>query len=418
MIFSPSTLRFRRVSVAFKLIMAYLPSHNRLWVKTLLLLATLSGILSPAVAKEITPYSGKYNVGASKQVIAINEPDVFTPGNVSTSFLVTLFYPTLEEPDVPGTTPYLTKVSAKQFEEYLQFPNGTLANYTTRVQWDAPFAETLLQDEGSASPTLLFGPGLGGPPCECYTLLLSELASKGFTVAAFDHTYEQPYVQYPNGSGYYGPPLDHAWTMEEALTAIEHRINDTFAFVDAWPRLAKKLGFASTTDSFGTFGHSVGGSAALEFARRVDQSLVPAGINLDGAFWGKLNSSAADVARPSLLLGFEGHASTHYEPTWDTYTEAQSNWWRIIEVNGTRHHDWSDLTFWKELDPPVQLNVGNISSGRMVEIETSLVAAFFNWMLWGNDESALFDEPGLFYPDIVLVAGADATLDDQPGWLD
>ncbi|KAG6365772.1 hypothetical protein INS49_007383 [Diaporthe citri] len=334
--------------------MTYSPSQNRLWLRALLLLATLSGILSSAVAKEIPPYSGKYNVGATKQVIAISEPDVFAPGN----------------------------------------------------------------DEGSDSPTLLFGPGLGGPPCECYTLLLSELASKGFTVAALDHTYEQPYVLYPNGSEYYGPPLEHVWSTEEALAAIEHRINDTFAFIDAWPKLARKLGFASTTDRFGTFGHSVGGATALAFAQRVDQSLVPAGINLDGAFLGKLDSPAADVERPSLLLGFEGHASTHYDLSWDTYTEAQSSWWRVIEVNGTRHQDWSDITFWKELDPPVQTTTGNISGERMVEVETSLVAGFFDWTLWGKDQGELFDEPDLFYPETVLVSGADATVEDLLGRLD
>lgn len=394
----------------FKSIMIYLPSPNCLCLKALPLLAALLRFLSTAAAAEIPPYSGKYNVGATKQVIAINEPDVFAPGNVSTSFLVTLFYPTLQEPDVPGTTPYLTGVTAKQFEEYLQFPTGTLANFTTRVLLEAPFAESLLQDEGSDSPTLLFGPGLGGPPCECYTLLLSELASKGFTVAAFDHTYEQPYVLYPNGSEYYGPPLEYAWSTEEALTAIEHRINDTFAFIDVWPTITKKLGFSSATDSFGTFGHSIGGATALAFAQLVDQSLVPAGINLDGSLWGRLNSSEADVARPSLLLGFEGHASSHFDSTWDTYTEAQTDWWRTIEINGTLHSDWSDITFWKELNPPVHTNTGNISGERMVEVETSLVAAFFDWTLRGKDESELFDEPDRFYPETVLVAGEDGSL--------
>jgi hypothetical protein len=389
-----------------------LPIRSRLWHNILSVLALLVGTLLPAGADEIPPYSGKYNVGATKQVIAINQPDVFAPGNVSTSFLVTLFYPTLQKPDVPGTTPYLTEVIAKQFEDYLEFPNGTLANFTTRVQWDAPFAETLLEYEGSASPTLLFGPGLGGPPCECYTLLLSELASAGFTVAALDHTYEQPYVLYPNGSGYYGPPLDYPWSLDEGQTAIEHRINDTFAFIDAWPKIVARLGFASTTDSFGAFGHSIGGAAALSFAQLVDRSVVPAGINLDGSFWGKLNSSAADVARPSLLLGFKGHESQHFDPTWDTYTKAQSDWWRIIEINGTLHLDWSDFTFWKELDPPVQTTTGNISGERMVQVETALVAGFFNWTLWGQDESGLFDNPEKYYPESVLVAGKYEILED------
>lgn len=386
------------------------PSQIHLLSRTLPVFAALSSVLSLVVAEEIPPYSGKYNVGASKQVIAINEPDVFAPGNISTSFLVTLFYPTLQEPHIPGTTPYLTEVTAKQFEEWFQFPNGTLGNFTSRLQWNASFAENLLEDEGSESPTLIFGSGLGGPPCECYTLLLSELASNGFTIAALDHTWEQPYVLYPNGSEYYGPPLDYAWSTEEALTAIDHRINDTFSFIDAWPKLARKLGFASTTDRFGTFGHSIGGAAALAFAQLVDQSVVPAGINLDGLFWGKLNSSEADVGRPSLLLGLEGHASSHIDITWDRYTEAQTSWWRIIEVNGTLHSDWSDVTFWKQLDPPVQPHTGNISGGRMVEVESSLVAGFFNWTLWDKDEGELFDEPDSFYPETVLVSGYDGTL--------
>ncbi|KAI3401804.1 hypothetical protein diail_8182 [Diaporthe ilicicola] len=381
----------------------------RLLRKALPVLIALSGTLPSAVAKEIPPYSGNYNVGVTKEVIAINEPDTFAPGNLSTSFLATLFYPTLEEPDVPGTTPYLTEVTAKQFEEYLQFPNGTLGNFTSRLQWNASFAEDFLKNEGSKSPTLLFGSGLGGPPCECYTLLLSQLASNGFTVAALDHTYEQPYVLYPNGSEYYGPPLDYDWSTEEALTAIDHRINDTFAFIDAWPKLAKELGFCSTTHRFGTFGHSIGGEAALAFAQLVNQSVVPAGINMDGSFWGRLNSSAADVERPSLLLGFEGHASSHLDPSWDTYTEAQTSWWRTIEVNGTLHLDWSDVTFWKELDPPVHPTTGNISGERMVEVESSLVAGFFNWTLWGKDEGGLFDEPGLFFPETVLVSGNNGT---------
>lgn len=392
--------------------MVHLPSEKRLWRNVLPFCAVVGFAAQSIVADEIPPYSGKYNVGAAKQVIAINEPDVFAPGNISISFLATLFYPTLQEPEIPGTTPYLTDVTAKQFEEYFQFPNGALANFTTRVQWGAPFAETLLEDEGSDSPTLLFGPGLGGPPCECYTLLLSELASRGYTIAALDHTYEQPYVLYPNGSEYFGPPLEYPWSTEEALTAIDHRVNDSFAFVDAWPKLAKKLGFDSTTDSFGVFGHSIGGVAALTFAQLVDESLVPAGINLDGLFLGKLNSSAADLARPSLLLGLEGHLSAGIDLTWDTYSDAQSNWWRIIEVNGTLHSDWSDLTFWKDLNPPVPTNTGNISSDRMVEIETSLVAEFFNWTLLGKNEGELFDKPNLFYPEAVLVAGENKTVED------
>lgn len=359
-------------------------------------------------AMEIPPYTGKYHVGATKQVIAANEWDSLAPGNVSTSFLVTLLYPTLQVPEIPGTTPYLTEGTATLFEEYLEFPNGTLGNLTDRVIWEAPFAENFKQDEGHASPTLLFSSGLGGPPCECYTIMLSELASRGYTVAAIDQPYEQPYVLYPDGSEFYGPPLLYDWTVADALNAIDDRINDTFAFMRVWPELARGLGFSSTTRRFGTFGHSIGGSVALQVAQMADRSVIPAGVNLDGSFWNKLNSSEADVKRPSLLLGFDGHDATT-DPTWGTYPEYQTSWWRLITVNDTGHTDWSDITFWKSLDPPVKTSTGNISTARMIEITNTFLGGFFNWTLLGMDERELFNDPTYVFPDTVLVGGSNGT---------
>lgn len=371
-------------------------------------LLAMLGAISLTRAMEIPPYTGKYHVGATKQVIAVNESDILAPGNISTSFLATLFYPTLQAPEVPGTTPYLTQVTAEQFEGYFDFPNGTLANLTDRIIWGAPFAESFEEDEGYLSPTLLFTPGIGGPPCECYAIMLSELASRGYTVAALDHPYEQPYVLYPDGSEFYGPALTYAWTVPDAHAVIDARIQDILAFIEAWPARAEALGFASTTHRFGSFGHSIGGAVALEVAQMVDQSVIPSGINLDGSFWDKLNSSEADVARPSLLLGSVVH-STPVDPSWVTYPEHQTSWWRLITVNETGHTDWSDFTFWKSLNPPVQPSTGNISTDRMIEITNTFLGGFFNWTLLGKDEGELFNDPSSVFPEAVLIGGSNGT---------
>lgn len=375
----------------------------------LLALVAIVAAMSQVRGLEIPPYTGKYNVGVTKQIIAVEAfPDILSPGNISTSFLATLFYPTLQTPESPGTIAYLTKGTATFFEEYLELANGTLGNLTDRIIREAPFAETLEQDEGRLSPTLIFTAALGGPPCQFYTIMLSELASRGYTVAALDHPYEQPYVLYPNGSEFYGPPSNFDWSTDDAIAVIYDRINDTLAFIDVWPTLSKELGFASGTDHLGIFGHSIGGSVALEVAQLVDPSVIVSGINMDGEFWLALNSSDADIKRPSLLLAHEGH-DVVLDPTWITYPEQQSDWWRFITVNGTEHYDFSDLTFFKELS--VGTPTGNISTARMVEITNTLVGGFFNWTLLGQDEAGLFNDPSQVFPETVLSGGSDGMLE-------
>jgi hypothetical protein len=41
------------------------------------------------------------------------------------------------------------------------------------------------------------------PPSECYTILLLELASYGYTVFGLDHPYEIRFLKYPNETGLY-----------------------------------------------------------------------------------------------------------------------------------------------------------------------------------------------------------------------
>ncbi|KAJ4394478.1 hypothetical protein N0V93_003696 [Gnomoniopsis smithogilvyi] len=369
----------------------------------LLALGALLGIVPFSVSLEIPPYTGKYNVGMTKQVIAVDPyPDFLAPGNISTSFLATFFYPTLETPARPGTARYMDRGTANTSEVIFELPAGTLANLTSRIIWDAPFAKTLSQKEGHLSPTLIFSPALQAPSIEAYTLILSELASQGYTVAALAHPYELGYVLYPNGSEYYGQDVDYESDAASIFGVVYDRVNDTLAFIDTWPALSKTMGFPSATKHFGIFGHSIGGAVALEVAQLVDPSIVVSGINLDGEFVLALNSSAADIKRPSLLLAHQGHNFT-LDPTWATYTKQQSDWWRFITVEGTGHWDFSDATFWKELYQMINpVIIGDLSGTRMIEITKRLVGGFFNWTLLGHEDVTLFNHPALTFPELVL----------------
>ncbi|RYP09986.1 hypothetical protein DL765_008255 [Monosporascus sp. GIB2] len=121
-------------------------------------------------------------------------------------------------------------------EDHWNFAAGALSSLTSALQEGAPFLGCAAGR--SSYPTLNFGPRGGGPWVETYTILLSELASHGYTVGELDHPYEQPFLRYPNGTGAYELPLDFNYTMEIVETIYETRLEDTSAFLDSFPALA------------------------------------------------------------------------------------------------------------------------------------------------------------------------------------
>lgn len=85
----------------------------------------------PGQASEIPPPTGSYNVGASKHAIDFYNPnDPFAPHNISTGFMATLFYPTLQRPCGPSR-PYLQPETAGLMEKAWNFTQGTLAAMAT-----------------------------------------------------------------------------------------------------------------------------------------------------------------------------------------------------------------------------------------------------------------------------------------------
>lgn len=89
--------------------------------------------------------------------------------------------------------------TANATEVYLEIPTGLVGNLTSRITWDAPFAETREQDEGHLSPTIIFSPAFADLSCESYAGMLSELVSREYTVAALPRPYEQRHVLYHDG---------------------------------------------------------------------------------------------------------------------------------------------------------------------------------------------------------------------------
>ncbi|KAI1174477.1 platelet-activating factor acetylhydrolase [Nemania sp. FL0916] len=361
-------------------------------------LAIAASLASEAASIEIPQPNGLYHVGTRKfEIPFVDTIDIFAPDNTSTSFIATVYYPTLQKPCGPGK-PYLDPEDAALWEQFDNETAGTLASLTSHLQPNAPFAPP--PKGRDTFPTLLFGPGGTGPPTEVYTILISELVSRGYVVAGLDHPREQPFVRYPNGTALYGLSTDYNISDADAAIVYEIRVRDNVQFIKVWPSLVAQLRAPFAVTGLGAFGHSIGGAAAAGTALLVDKETLVATLNMDGSYWDATNDSkTADTKRPTLLWGGSYHDESSDDPSWtDIFPEAQTGWWRTLLVKDAMHLDFSDFTFWKTLGG---MQFGAIDGLRSIAITREFVTAFFNYTLLGQEETILTD-PGSKWPEVFV----------------
>jgi hypothetical protein len=376
-------------------------------LRATLVAAWLVGIaLLPQVilCQAMPPPTGQYNVGKKKlEIDYVNTDDPIAPNNVTTAFLATIYYPTLQ-PLNPEPEPYLDPATAAIYEVSLNMTTGSLANLTSTLLIDAP---PLISS--SPYPTLIFGPGGGGPPVEVYTGLLTDLASYGYTVIGLDHPYEQPFIRWPNGTGLVG--LDPAFDgYIDLVELVDVRINETMALIDRIALVEEGLGAPIDCVRIGAFGHSVGGAAAVG-AQLKDQRIL-SGINIDGTFFGTAanNDSSADTKTPVFLFGSNNHNGLNgSDSTWATFPAQQTGWWRMLNVDTALHVDFADFTIWKAIAGLSRPSLGPIDGIRMTNITRTFVRDFFDMSLLGETET-IFNAPSPAWPEVVYTSGENGTV--------
>ncbi|KAI1097369.1 hypothetical protein F4804DRAFT_327812 [Jackrogersella minutella] len=355
-------------------------------------------VLSIADAVGIPQPTGPYQVGSRQKTIQhFNPHDPLAPNNVTTAFLATIFYPTLQEP-VGAPEPYLLPEVAAYFEKSWNYTSGTLASITSTVQKNASFLEG--EVGVSPYPTLLFGPGGGGPPVEGNTILLSELASYGYTVIGLDHPYEQPFMRYPNGTGVTGVDINY-YDIDQIRAIYNTRLIDNAVFLEYFDHLVEELKAPFNKTHIGIFGYSLGGAAA--FGSMYDESRLTSGLNLDGTNFGRTNGTDANEKKPVFLIADEGH-DVYNDITWGTFVSQQTGYVREFKINGSTHHDFCDDTFWKTIED-VDQEAGPIDGNRQVKILNTYVKAFFDFTLQGRN-SPLLDGPSADWPEVIFDVGA------------
>lgn len=332
--------------------------------------ATVSGLSLP-------PTTGPYGVGSKAWVLEkITENDPVASNGVGTSLILNVYYPT-QNKALPH--PYLWDGLATYYEDYYNVTSGAFGNTLARILDAAPVS---LDCYDLALPTLLWGPPFTGPPSQMFSSLFSDLVSKGYTIVTVDHPGEQPYLQFPNGTGITGLGKDFIPEGDFLNRVHEYRLEDNAAVLDALPTLRKELGVPINLTHVALFGHSLGGSAALNqllYDRNRTQPRILGSIDIDGQVFPPAfaNDSSADVHTLTLLLMSEEHLAVG-DFSLSRFVSWQSKWSKLLIVHGrTNHSDFSDLAVLLQAKG-ITGGDGAIKAARMVDITRRFVRVFFD----------------------------------------
>jgi Platelet-activating factor acetylhydrolase, isoform II len=291
-------------------------------------------------------------------------------------------------------------------------------------------------------PVVLFSPG-AGTSREENTAQIEDLASRGYVVVSFDHTYEAPVVEFPGGR--VARQVSELQSVDPKVLrvvfkrAIDARVADTRFVIEQLAeldrgrnpdagrrRLPAGLRGGLALSRLGMFGYSYGGYTAGE--AMVGDRRIDAGVNLDGAMahgfglsedWPYAPGEVArwGLDRPFMLFGHEGHNHLGTEgfaadgdPSWRDFWLSQRGPKLDITLRDSEHGSFEDLqigapqiTRTLDLAPAVfEPSIGTIDPDRSIAAQRAYIAAFFDLHLRHRDNH-LLDGPSPAYPEIEFV---------------
>jgi len=405
-------------------------------IRALVLAIAAALALAPAT-QDAAPFelprpTGPYAVGTTAW--RVTDPirrETFTSGGEPRQVEVIAWYPAAA--GAGAHAPYLREglAEARTFAKLLRSAD-TIFDGLQRVQTHAAI-DAVPAASPRRFPTLVMSAGFTGSP-SAHTALVEDLASHGYAVLNVVHPYEETAATLADGRVVSmltaaGGPLPGLlaifaeWAKEDEIMAAVAKSTDTAeklrllrgylsglqrttAAVHRWVddsklvlntlaaipaespagRLAARLDAAR----LGVFGHSMGGVMAGQFCLEDERCV--AGLNLDGS---PQSGDLIDktMPRPFLMMyttrGREGANDAIYQRAARTYYR--------VDVPGTRHLDFCDMTFWGGplRERPV---LGSIAPARVTDITRAAVRGFFDQELRG--QRAALSEGLTAFPDV------------------
>ena len=367
--------------------------------------------------------SGPYDVGR----IAYdwrdrNRTEIATGNLTDRELMVYVWYPAGATENAKEA-PLMDAKTATAIRSGGMFTLGFLGGLSDHAYQDVPLSTNLSQ-----YPVLIMSHGDSSSPL-MQAVTAADLASHGYIVAGISHTYNAQGTVFPDGrvvsrdynysligDDYLNFSLSYyenakQWAGHNA--DVERREADDVSFVlDRLEQLNRTdVLFQGKIDTsrVGTFGHSLGGAAAITSAERDDR--ISAAADLDGALYHNTN-----ITKPAMLL--ERGSRMGYNRSYDVvnqrlltpeqFTEMKAIWddseYRVLTgpptayyvgIKGTEHANFKD---YGPLGIPI--DIGPVDGRYATQIIDSYLLAFFDKYLNGVDSPLLDGQPA--YPEVVF----------------
>ena len=271
-------------------------------------------------------------------------------------------------------------------------------------------------------PLLVFSHGFGASRA-MYGFTLAELASRGYVVAAVEHTFFSTGTEFPDGQIVSLRTEDsnvlQSDSSADAIAGIWARdgrfVIDRMFELDRNDPLHLLAGRIDTT-RVGYWGHSFGGTTAanvMAFDRRVQ-----AGINLDGYLAGtawvqgldrpflQVRSDSIDIeSLPEELLEQVGMSREKLRlmlEDWKVRTRSviQSGGYDI-HLAGSAHGNYSDIPLWSPTMSRMMQQGGPIDPRRAHQVINALTVEWFDRHLKGQGKTV--EQVAELYPEVRIV---------------
>jgi dienelactone hydrolase len=363
--------------------------------------------------------TGPLTIGTvSLRLVDRTRRDPWMPSLPYRELMISVWYPALAPGRGQRLAPYMESGAARAFDAQAPhgIPSGTVdwAGTHTHAYREAP-----ADPRGGRRPVVLYSPGAGDPR-SWGTVLVEELAGRGYVVVTVDHTYESPGVQFPDGSVRTNEVLfeefaraEHEGTVPALLEKVlRTRVADARFVVDRLGALPDRLSDVLDLRRVGMAGQSGGGFTAAQ--SMYEDRRIHVGIDLDGTLEFNQEPNGTNLSpvarrgldRPFLLMGREGsdHATT--EPSWAEFWSHGTGWRRDLTLRGSRHQTYTDLAAVMPQtglgQDVVEQAIGTIDPARAVATIRACVTSCFDRWLRGRDDH-LLDGPSPRLPDVSFV---------------
>jgi hypothetical protein len=341
---------------------------------------------------------GPFGVGTTTlYLVDGNRQDPYAPETgQARELMLQIWYPA--DPGTgKGQAPWMesAELVAPAIAEWLNLPSFFLDHLALAVS--PAELEAALPAGTDRYPVILFSHGYGGFRAQNSNQAI-ELASRGYIVAAVEHTYGSVVTVFPDGriARHNPDTLPEGLSEPDSLKA-SRLLGDQWAedlrfTLDTLEQLDRGMNgsrFAGRLDlqRIAAMGHSTGGGAAIEFCRRdvrckavfgMDPYMKPAAeTTLDNG-----------LAKPGLYLFSESWSSSRDMQAFDRFYYSSSGEAARGTIAGTAHYDFSDLPLLSPLAPAIGLK-GPIPGPRVVEIINTLSLAFFDQVLLARPSEIL-----------------------------